>query len=89
MEQLWLRSPFLPWEGSAPAPAPSLSAGVTHQLWQEEGIGDGEEQGQPWGHIRWRMAGGGRWVGGGHARTLPGTGLPSSRPAARQISPPA
>lgn len=64
--------PLLAPERAGPQPR-----GRTHQLGQEEGEGDGEEQCEPRGHVGWRVAGGGRWAWGGHARTLLGSGFPS------------
>lgn len=66
-QQLEPRPPF---PGSAASPQPSPSAGdprgSTHQLGQEEGIGDGDEQQEPQGHLGRGVAGGGRQVRGGH-----------------------
>lgn len=89
-------SPFLPFlsfpslgqDGSAAAPQDPPTRGRTHQLRKEEGVGDSQEQCQSCGHVWWRMAGWGRQVPGGHARTLPSAWLRSRLPAARQISPP-
>lgn len=60
--------------GSAPSPrlwkvgvATPLSAGRsgrTHQLGQEEGVGNGEEEGESSGHLGLRVAGGGRLARG-------------------------
>lgn len=64
--------PFLQGARSSHRPAspdPPLcrrASGRTHQLRQEEGVGDGEEQRDPQGHVGRGVAGGGRWVRGGH-----------------------
>ena len=93
--QLWTRCSFprglLPAPGqpllapSHPSPGHTLCSGprgCTHQLGQEEGVGDGEKQRDPGGHVRGSMAGGGR-VPGGHALTLclaPWLGSPCPQP---------
>lgn len=58
---------LVPRECASPGPSPSAgSPRSTHQLGQEEGVGDGEEQHDPQGHFGRGMAGGGRQVRGGH-----------------------
>ena len=79
---------------ASPRPSPSAGGprGNTHQLRQEEGVGDGEEQRDPQGHVGRGVAGGGRRVRGGHlspSAWCPWLRSSSPAPRARQISPPA
>lgn len=88
-------APVLPPQGARASPGPTPPAGdpwgSTHQLGQEEGVGDGEEQHDPQGHFGRGVAGGGRQVRGGHlSPTAWCPWLRSGSPAPpRQISPPA
>jgi hypothetical protein len=60
-----------PWsvQPLPPGPPPSVAGGRTHQLGQEEGEGDGEEQRDPRGHVGRGVGGGWRQVPGSHAVT--------------------